>query len=414
MRLVWEDDILLILKVPKDRGFGELWNRLKLVVSATTRPKSEEPQIEEAPWDDKFIPVRGEVSDDVVNIMKGWVLGNLPMPPVVHPRYCTTCPHTQDMREATVELQMQFEKVKLGATEPDRIVGWVCAEPYCRVLVGRLEKSVFHLSWVSPLTGHAVGSAGPWLLYEDVNADGIAEIWVYSHLPAGSQWGQRLSIFDLNGRELTRDAGECGELEDLPPGKKPVFDSVCPIWGVPFVEHSFEENDSHRIYLEASREIRGSEERSVIYRLRDGNYVQGKREDVEPPPEPTRTPAEWNEEGMQCMKRKDYHGAIDKFIMAQYLSRIKPGTTPNVLYVNNLGYAYFKLEMYDAAVLCFRQAIQIDPKRAVAYLNLGEALAKLSRNAEAREAYQKYLELAPDSKSAAEVKKKLEALPPAP
>jgi predicted RNA polymerase sigma factor len=39
---------------------------------------------------------------------------------------------------------------------------------------------------------------------------------------------------------------------------------------------------------------------------------------------------------------------------------------------------------------------------------------KLNRNAEARQAYQKYLELAPNSKVAPDVKKKPDALPPTP
>jgi len=50
-------------------------------------------------------------------------------------------------------------------------------------------------------------------------------------------------------------------------------------------------------------------------------------------------------------------------------------------------------------------------QEAIAYLNLGDAYGKLNRNAEARGAYRRYLELAPDSKSAADVKKKLDALP---
>jgi len=58
------------------------------------------------------------------------------------------------------------------------------------------------------------------------------------------------------------------------------------------------------------------------------------------------------------------------------------------------------------------KAIEIDPNRAVAYLNLGDAYAKLNNIAEAWRAYEKYLELAPDTKSAPEVKKKLDALTP--
>jgi tetratricopeptide (TPR) repeat protein len=53
-----------------------------------------------------------------------------------------------------------------------------------------------------------------------------------------------------------------------------------------------------------------------------------------------------------------------------------------------------------------KRPIEIDPNRALAYLNRGDALTKLSRSAEARQAYSKYLELAPDSKSAPDVKKR--------
>ena len=71
-------------------------------------------------------------------------------------------------------------------------------------------------------------------------------------------------------------------------------------------------------------------------------------------------------------------------------------------------------QKYDLAVYWLQKTVALDPKRAVAYLNLGNALAKLNRNAEAREAYGKYLELAPDSRSVPDVHRKLAALPPAP
>ena len=53
---------------------------------------------------------------------------------------------------------------------------------------------------------------------------------------------------------------------------------------------------------------------------------------------------------------------------------------------------------------------EIDPNRAVANLNLGDAYSKLNNNVEARRAYHRYLELAPNSKSAPEIEKKLEAV----
>jgi len=85
----------------------------------------------------------------------------------------------------------------------------------------------------------------------------------------------------------------------------------------------------------------------------------------------------------------------------------------NAEYANNVGFAYYKLGDYESAVTWLYKTTEIDSKRAVAYLNLGDALLKLNRHREpyAREAYRKYLELAPDSKLAPEVKKKLDALP---
>ena len=84
------------------------------------------------------------------------------------------------------------------------------------------------------------------------------------------------------------------------------------------------------------------------------------------------------------------------------------------LFSNNAGFAYYKAGHYEDSVAWIQKAIEADPGRAVAYLNLGDALVKLDRKAEARRAYTKYLELAPNSKSAPEVKRKLEALRPFP
>jgi tetratricopeptide (TPR) repeat protein len=49
----------------------------------------------------------------------------------------------------------------------------------------------------------------------------------------------------------------------------------------------------------------------------------------------------------------------------------------------------------DLAIADFRRAIELDPKRAESYLWLGLSLRKENKNAEARQAFQKGLELAP-------------------
>ncbi|PYU79730.1 MAG: hypothetical protein DMG50_22885 [Acidobacteria bacterium] len=109
----------------------------------------------------------------------------------------------------------------------------------------------------------------------------------------------------------------------------------------------------------------------------------------------------------------------------------------NPLYDNNAGYAYYKAGNYKYSIGSLGMAMRMDPKRAIAYLNRADAFVALHRSgegrqddkdyfrgycvesrnwciAEARKDYEKYLELAPDSKTAPEVRKKLAALPTSP
>ena len=72
-----------------------------------------------------------------------------------------------------------------------------------------------------------------------------------------------------------------------------------------------------------------------------------------------------------------------------------------------VGNFYFKKGNYKGARNRFREATRWNPNYAEAYLRLGESEEKLKDSKGAREAYAKYLELAPDSKEAASVKKRL-------
>ncbi len=71
------------------------------------------------------------------------------------------------------------------------------------------------------------------------------------------------------------------------------------------------------------------------------------------------------------------------------------------------GKYYFKKGSFKAASARFREAIKWNPQSADAYLWLGNTLAKSKNPKGAKEAYTKYLELAPDAKNSAEIKKKL-------
>jgi tetratricopeptide (TPR) repeat protein len=72
-----------------------------------------------------------------------------------------------------------------------------------------------------------------------------------------------------------------------------------------------------------------------------------------------------------------------------------------------VGDFYLKKGSYGSAIKRYTEATRWNPTLAEAYLKLGDAEAKFKDQKAAKEAYSKYLELAPDAKNAAAVKKKL-------
>lgn len=73
----------------------------------------------------------------------------------------------------------------------------------------------------------------------------------------------------------------------------------------------------------------------------------------------------------------------------------------------DVGNQYLKKGAYGAARARYTEATKWNPTLAEAYLKLGEAEEKLKDSKAAKDAYSKYLTLAPDAKNASEVKKKL-------
>ncbi len=72
-----------------------------------------------------------------------------------------------------------------------------------------------------------------------------------------------------------------------------------------------------------------------------------------------------------------------------------------------IGNFYFKKGRFRAASQRFREATLWNPGYAEAWLRLGESQEKLKDKSAARAAYGKYLELSPDAKNAAEIRKKI-------
>ena len=72
-----------------------------------------------------------------------------------------------------------------------------------------------------------------------------------------------------------------------------------------------------------------------------------------------------------------------------------------------VGNFYFKKSSWRAAAGRYEEATKWNPQLAEAWLKLGEAREKLKLPEEAKKAYEKFLELAPDSKDADAVRKKV-------
>jgi tetratricopeptide (TPR) repeat protein len=78
-----------------------------------------------------------------------------------------------------------------------------------------------------------------------------------------------------------------------------------------------------------------------------------------------------------------------------------------------IGNFYFHKGKYRAAEQRFREATRWNPNLAEAYVRLGEAAEKEKDWNAAREAYEKFVELASDDKRSPEIRKKIAKLPKA-
>ncbi len=77
----------------------------------------------------------------------------------------------------------------------------------------------------------------------------------------------------------------------------------------------------------------------------------------------------------------------------------------------NVGNFYFKKGNFKGAAIRFREATRWDPTSAEAFLRLGEAEERAKDPSAARQAYAKFIELAPEDKRVASIRKKLDTKP---
>ena len=76
----------------------------------------------------------------------------------------------------------------------------------------------------------------------------------------------------------------------------------------------------------------------------------------------------------------------------------------------DVGYYYLNEKNYIAAESRLKEAVELQPDAAAAYIGLGQAQQKLGKNAEARQSYEAYLKIAPNGPEADKVKKAVAAL----
>ena len=88
------------------------------------------------------------------------------------------------------------------------------------------------------------------------------------------------------------------------------------------------------------------------------------------------------------------HGRIQEAL--QYYRKALEYDPNNGNIYNNLGAALYKLQDYDKAARYLEQATSIDAKNSRAYITLGLAYEAMGRREEAREAFTKAVELAPE------------------
>jgi Flp pilus assembly protein TadD len=73
--------------------------------------------------------------------------------------------------------------------------------------------------------------------------------------------------------------------------------------------------------------------------------------------------------------------------------------------LNNLGYLYYVTGHYDDAEKYFEKTLAADAKRKEAHGNIADTLMKLGRREEAKQHYEQYLALFPNSPRAEEVRR---------
>jgi predicted amidophosphoribosyltransferase len=115
-------------------------------------------------------------------------------------------------------------------------------------------------------------------------------------------------------------------------------------------------------------------------------------------------PARLNEAGTAAYEREDYQEAVRLFREAA------EADPQNAGYWTNLGVAHGAVGDDLQAFNAYRRAVELDPGEASAYLFMGQLYLERERYSEARESWEKLIQVAPDSEEAEEARENLRNL----
>lgn len=126
-----------------------------------------------------------------------------------------------------------------------------------------------------------------------------------------------------------------------------------------------------------------------------------------------------NEQALKVFKAGDIEEAIRiwRFATGFYYGDPRAGFTSNAEVSNNLGFAYYKLfresgdyDHFRSAYYNFQHALEVEPRRWQAYLNMGDLELEMKAYNSARYDYEKLLELNPSYKYEDKIKERIKWL----
>jgi peptidoglycan/xylan/chitin deacetylase (PgdA/CDA1 family)/uncharacterized caspase-like protein/Flp pilus assembly protein TadD len=123
-----------------------------------------------------------------------------------------------------------------------------------------------------------------------------------------------------------------------------------------------------------------------------------------PPPSTTALAYDLDRQGQQFYREKNYDWALRKFHEAVAL---KPG---DALLLNNLGFVCYVMGRYDEALKYLQKTLAVGSPRKEAHLNIADLYLKLGRRAEAKQHYEQFLALNPNSPHAEDVRRIVQGL----